>query len=100
MLPAPARAGRVPWGQQLTKMAAAADAGKDKYPSAPSRCLPPLLTALLFVLPNPDVTIATRLPEGPDYGERLGCLPASSSLFMCQGGKNLDGARLSRVILL
>lgn len=69
------------------KMGAAADAGKDKYPFALSCCLPPLLTALLFVLPNPYVAIATHLPEGPEYGERLGCLPASSSLFMCHRRK-------------
>lgn len=45
MLPAPACAGRVPWGQQLTKMAAAADAVRDKYPAAPSCHLPPVLTS-------------------------------------------------------
>lgn len=87
MLLAPARAGRVPRGQQLMNMAAAADAGEDKCPAAPSYCLPPVLTALLFVLLNPCVAITARLPQVPENGERPGCLPASPSLFMCCRGK-------------
>lgn len=55
MLPVPARAGRVPRGQQLVEVAAAADAGKDQHPAAPSCRLPPALTASLFVLPSPCV---------------------------------------------
>lgn len=100
VLPAPACAGRVPQGQQLTKMAAAADAGKDKYPAAPS-CLLFLVLTAIAVCPTESLCGSHNpLPPRPEYGERLGCSQPHLPYLCVMERKSLDGDRLFRVILL